>query len=301
MGYSHDFSGHTEKLHCIRPVQWRQFDNALVAHWEASGDRGATGQYVSANPRLSIFFDDMSSISATTASGSGRLARAIFVPAGMELRTRFSKPLRFTHVDIHMDYAWAIQFLSGAIPRSSAIEVLENPVERDDVTDIEPLARLLVHEIENPTRHGLFVENLMNCLITALLDLDQQSAKTGNARLTAAQMRRVARRIDQARGHRLSIAQMAESVNLSESWFSLVFKNTTGMSPHQWQLNKRLEQARVLLTDTDLSVADIADRLGFSDQAHLTRAFRQLVGRTPGSWRRDRRAADLWSRPRQTD
>ena len=106
------------------------------------------------------------------------------------------------------------------------------------------------------------------------------------ARLTAAQMRRVALRVEEARGHRLSIAQMAESVNLSESWFSLVFKNTTGLSPHQWQLNKRLEEARILLTDTDLSVADIADRLGFSDQAHLTRAFRQLVGRTPGSWRR---------------
>ncbi|MGK7752075.1 MULTISPECIES: helix-turn-helix domain-containing protein [unclassified Roseovarius] len=289
MGYSHDFSGQTEKLHCIRPVQWRQFDNALVAHWEASGDRGATGQYVSANPRLSIFFDDMSSISATTGTGTGRLARAIFVPAGMELRTRFSKPLRFTHVDIHMDYAWAIQFLSGAIPRSSAVEVLDNPVERDDVTDIEPLARLLVKEIANPTRHALFVESLVNCLITALLDMDQQSTETGNARLTAAQMRRVALRVEEARGHRLSIAQMAEAVNLSESWFSLVFKNTTGMSPHQWHLNKRLEQARNLLTETDLSVADIADRLGFSDQAHLTRAFRQLVGKTPGTWRRDQR------------
>ncbi|MFN3210089.1 MAG: helix-turn-helix transcriptional regulator [Roseovarius sp.] len=287
MGYNHDFSGLTEKLHCVRPVQWRQFDNALVAHWEASGDRGATGRYVSANPRLSIFFDDMSSISATTECGTQNLSRAIFVPAGMELRTCFSKPLRFTHLDIHMDYSWAIQFLSTAMPRSSATEVLEKPVERNELSDIEPLARLLVTEICRPTRHELYAESLANALIAGVLDLERRKTDTGNARLTAAQMRKVTQRFRDGGGRRLSIAQMAGAVNLSESWFSLVFKNTTGMSPHQWQLTRRVEMARDLLIESDLSVADIADRLGFSDQAHLTRAFRQLVGRTPASWRRD--------------
>lgn len=287
MGYNHDFSGHTKKLHCVRPVQWRQFENALVAHWEASGDRGATGRYVSANPRISIFFDDMSSISATTGNGTHKLTRAIFIPAGMELRTCFSKPLKFTHVDIHMDYSWAIKYLSNALSRSVAAQVLEKPVERNNVSDIEPLARLLVKEICSPTRHALFAENLANCLMSGVLDVNQRNPDAGNARLTAAQMRKVALRLEDAGGRRLSIAQMANSVNLSESWFSLVFKNTTGMSPNQWQLNKRVEQARGLLLDTDLSVADIADRLGFSDQAHLTRAFRQLVGKTPASWRRD--------------
>ncbi|SDO88370.1 Helix-turn-helix domain-containing protein [Lutimaribacter pacificus] len=287
MGYNHDFSGLTEKLHCVSPVQWRQFENLLIAHWEASGDRGATGQYVSANPRLSIFFDDMSSISATTGNGTHKLARAIFVPAGMELRTCFSKRLRFAHVDIHMDYSWAVQFLSAALPRSMAVQVLEKPAERNDISDIELLARLLVNEIRNPTRHDLFAENLANCLISGVLDVDQRRPDTGNARLTAAQMRKVALRFEDGGGRRMSTAEMAGAVNLSESWFSLVFKNTTGMSPHQWQLNKRVDQARELLADTDLSVADIADRLGFSDQAHLTRAFRQLVGKTPASWRRD--------------
>lgn len=290
MGYNHDFTGHTEKLHSVRPVQWRQFENALVAHWEASGDRGATGEYVSANPRLSFFFDDMSSISATTGAGTCKLARAIFVPAGMELRTSFSKPLRFAHVDIHMDQSWAVRFLSGPVSRSVAARVLETPVERNDVSDLEPLARLLVQEICAPTRHTHFAETLANCLISGLLDVDRQEADTGNARLTAAQMRKVTRRLTEAEGRRLSIAQMARAVNLSESWFSLVFKNTTGMSPHQWQLGKRVEQARGLLLESDLSVADIADRLGFSDQAHLTRAFRQSVGQTPASWRRDQRA-----------
>lgn len=289
MGYNHDFSGLTEKLYCVSPVQWRQFQNALVAYWEATGDQGARGQYVSANPRMSIFFGDVSSISATAGDETRKLARAIFVPAGMQLRTCFSKPLSFAHVDIHMDYAWAVQFLSAALPRSMAIRILEKPAERDDISDIEPLARLLVEEIRTPTRHDIFAESLANCLISGVLDVGQPRPETGNARLTAAQMRKVAMRFQAGGGRRLSIAQMASAVNLSESWFSLVFKNTTGMTPHQWQLDKRVDQARSLLSGTDLSVADIADRLGFSDQAHLTRTFRQLVGETPASWRRGQR------------
>jgi AraC family transcriptional regulator len=286
MGYSHDFSGQTEKLHCIAPVQWRQFDNCLVAYWEATGDQGATGQYISANPRLSIFFDDMSSISATADNETHSLARAIFVPAGMELRTCFSKPLTFAHLDIHMDYAWALQFLSAALPRPQAIQLLKRPAERNDITDIEPLARLLVDEIRSPTRHDIFAQNLAHCLITGLLDIGQPRPEAGNARLTAAQMRKVIRRFNAGGGHRLSTAQLASAVNLSESWFSLVFKNTTGLTSYQWQLGKRVDQARLLLSESDLSVADIADRLGFADQAHLTRAFRQLTGETPASWRR---------------
>ncbi|MGI3169825.1 helix-turn-helix domain-containing protein [Pseudooceanicola sp. C21-150M6] len=286
MGYNHDFTGKTAKIRSVAPVVWRQFENTLVAYWEAAADRGAKGQYVSANPRLSIFFDDMSSILVTAGQETRSLARAIFVPAGMPLRTCFSKPLTFAHVDIHMNHGWAVQFLSDVLPRQSAIEVLATPAERFDISDIEPLARLLVREIRDPSRHGLFAENLANSLIAGVLDLPDAIPEDGNARLTAAQMRKVTLRVEAAGGLRMSTAQMAEAVNLSASWFSLVFKNTTGMTPHQWQLDRRIGQARDLLSTTQLSVADISDRLGFSDQAHLTRAFRQVVGETPASWRR---------------
>lgn len=289
MSYLHDFTGHTEKLRPIAPVQWRQLESVLIAYWETAGDSGGTGQYLSANPRLTIFFGDMSSVSATAISGTRKLARAIFVPAGMPLSTRFSKPLTFAHLDIHIDQVWAVQFLSAALPRAQALDVLSRPFEREEISDIEPLAKMLVGEICAPRRHAFFAENLASSLISGVLDIAEHAEETGNARLTAAQMRKVAMRFEAGGGRRLSIAQMAGAVGLSESWFSRVFKNTTGKTPHQWQLDGRVELARQLLSDSDLSVADIADRLGFSDQAHLTRAFRQLVGETPASWRRNSR------------
>ncbi|MCY1250730.1 Arabinose operon regulatory protein [compost metagenome] len=79
---------------------------------------------------------------------------------------------------------------------------------------------------------------------------------------------------------------MAATVGLSESWFSNVFRQTTGKTPLQWQLAKRIDDAKGLLLKSDLTVADIAVQLGFSDQAHLTKVFRQIVGDTPAAWRR---------------
>jgi AraC-like DNA-binding protein len=83
---------------------------------------------------------------------------------------------------------------------------------------------------------------------------------------------------------------MAKTVGLSESWFANVFKQTTGKSPLQWQLAKRIELAQNLLLEGELAVAEIAVQLGFTDQAHLTKAFRQVVGDTPAAWRRTQQA-----------
>jgi AraC-like DNA-binding protein len=103
-------------------------------------------------------------------------------------------------------------------------------------------------------------------------------------------MNRLTARIRACGGRPLSVADMAETVGLSESWFANVFKQTTGKTPLQWQLGKRIDLAQALLVENELTIADIAAQLGFSDQAHLTKAFRQVVGGTPAAWRRMQQA-----------
>lgn len=289
MGYKHDFTGETQKVHCLKPVQWRLTDNILAAYWEARGDAGAKGHYLSANPRISLFFDDVRSIQVVDAMGPRPLAQAIYVPAGALMDTTFTRDLNFAHLDIHLDLGWAAQVLSPLLPRPDALRLLSEPAGCDIITDLEPIGRVIVGEVQGNRRPDLFLETLSASLLTGVLDLAEPASDPVNARLTTAQMRRVTARLEAANGQRLSIAQMAEAVNLSESWFSQVFKNTTGQTPHQWQLARRVEQSQDLLIDTDLSVADIADRLGFSDQAHMTRIFRQIIGETPAAWRRGHR------------
>jgi AraC-like DNA-binding protein len=87
---------------------------------------------------------------------------------------------------------------------------------------------------------------------------------------------------------RLSVPQIAETVHLSSSHFSRAFKRTFGMSVHAWVMRRRIEVAQGLMLNTQQTLSEIALRCGLSDQSHLTRWFRRVVGETPGSWRRDR-------------
>lgn len=95
--------------------------------------------------------------------------------------------------------------------------------------------------------------------------------------------------IDHLEGHlqeKTTIAELSGLLGLSRFHFIRAFKKAVGMPPHQFILHRRIERARELLADRDLSVSEIAARSGFGGVAQLSRAFRQIVGTTPTSFRR---------------
>jgi AraC family transcriptional regulator len=88
--------------------------------------------------------------------------------------------------------------------------------------------------------------------------------------------------------HELSLTALAAVAQMSPYYFSRLFKQSTGLSPHQYILQQRVEWAKRLLADARLSIAAVAQRVGFASQAHLTTAFRQRVGVTPRQYRHQR-------------
>ncbi|QGW78133.1 helix-turn-helix domain-containing protein [Pseudomonas alkylphenolica] len=82
-----------------------------------------------------------------------------------------------------------------------------------------------------------------------------------------------------------SLQELAESVNLSPFHFARVFRQATGLPPHAWLKQRRLSRARELLK-SDCLPFNVAFALGFSDQSHLNRQFKQAYGVTPGEYRR---------------
>jgi AraC family transcriptional regulator len=88
----------------------------------------------------------------------------------------------------------------------------------------------------------------------------------------------------------INIARLAYECGLSTSQFARAFKQSTGCPPHRWLLQRRIKRAQNLLLTSDRTLTEIARACGFSDQPHLTRAFGQIVGTSPGLWRRARRA-----------
>jgi AraC-like DNA-binding protein len=283
---------HTEGINVTAPVKWRVLDGLMGAFWEAECQSGGRGYYLADDPRIMVFFDDvsqnvtMSNQDGALASHSRPMTRAIYIPAGVPVWTNIESTHHVRHLNLHMHKDRLLRFLSPSIGRSAAQAALRRPVEIEDVDAIEALARLLVSEVSEPARHAIYAESLVFSIVAGLLDIPDQRPEQNEGRLTQAQMNKLMSRVNARTNGRLSVAEMAGAVGLSESWFSTVFKQTTGKTPLQWQLEKRIETAKKLLVESDLSVANIAAQLDFSDQAHLTKVFRHVAGETPAAWRR---------------
>ena len=86
---------------------------------------------------------------------------------------------------------------------------------------------------------------------------------------------------------RIRLSQLAQECGLSISHFARSFKASFGVSTHTWLMQRRIDRAQELLLNTRESLADISEQVGFSDQAAFTRTFHQIVGISPGRWRRD--------------
>jgi AraC family transcriptional regulator len=73
---------------------------------------------------------------------------------------------------------------------------------------------------------------------------------------------------------------------LSVSHFSRAFHKSTGLAPHAWLLQARVESAKAMLRSGDASLSAIARACGFADQSHFARVFTSRVGLSPGAWRK---------------
>jgi len=85
---------------------------------------------------------------------------------------------------------------------------------------------------------------------------------------------------------RIRLSDIARECGLSVSHFARSFKTSFGISTHQWLIQHRIDHAKELMSDTTMSLIDIAIQSGFNDQQAFTRTFHQLAGVSPGRWRR---------------
>lgn len=103
-------------------------------------------------------------------------------------------------------------------------------------------------------------------------------------KLSSVQLRAV---VDFVQGHldeELSLLALAEQAHVSPFHFARQFRATVGLPPHQFVLRQRVQKSLRLIKTGRLPLAQIAVEAGFHDQAHFTRAFRRIMGVTPGSY-----------------
>ena len=118
---------------------------------------------------------------------------------------------------------------------------------------------------------------------------DSERNPSGHCSLLGWQVRRVCDHIDAHLSGRILVSDLSTIVQRSQAHFSRAFKRTFGVSPHLYILRRRIEKASHLMLMSDDSLSDIALACGMSDQPHLCKIFRQMTGKTPAAWRRERR------------
>lgn len=101
--------------------------------------------------------------------------------------------------------------------------------------------------------------------------------------------------IDANLNSNILLTDMAALVHLSPAHLSRTFKRSFGEAPHAFVTARRIERAQLLMLSTDEALSQIALALGFADQSHFSRLFRQIVGTSPNAWRRERRK--IWLSP----
>jgi AraC family transcriptional regulator len=146
-------------------------------------------------------------------------------------------------------------------------------------------------QVENPgSMPRQYAEVLGIMLTQELVRINSGAARREPANrggLAPWQQKRVAAYIEERVGNDIPLATLAELVQLSPYHFCRSFKSSFGMPPHRYHVNRRIERAKQLLADRELSVMTIALDVGFSDTKRFSAAFHRLTGQTPSCYRRD--------------
>ncbi|WP_245286063.1 helix-turn-helix domain-containing protein [Bradyrhizobium sp. WSM1253] len=105
--------------------------------------------------------------------------------------------------------------------------------------------------------------------------------------LSARQLKLIKAFVDAHISRGIGISELASLVGVSQFHFIRAFRSSVGRSPYQYVLSERISVAKEMLLKGDLSIADVALAVGFSDGSQLNRVFRKMIGVTPTAFRRE--------------
>ncbi|MGH2413325.1 MAG: AraC family transcriptional regulator [Microcystaceae cyanobacterium] len=209
---------------------------------------------------------------------------SIFVPAGQPSYWRCHKGDTYRPtLHIYLKPGLIAQVAEASELERGQVSLVNCFGQRD--LQLQQIAMLLLAELKSGSIMGrLYVESLTQVLVIHLLrhySTVTQTITSENRSLTRTQLQQVIDYIHTHLDRDLSLVELASVVNISSTYFASLFKQAMGISPHQYVIQQRVEQAKLMLSKTDLAIADIAFQTGFSSQSHLTQQFKRLTGMTP--------------------
>jgi len=169
---------------------------------------------------------------------------------------------------------------------SNLIEIIPHWQIRDPLT--LGIAWALKNELESGGLNGtLYVHALKNALSLHLLHryVQKPNMRDFEGGLDFGKLQIVINYINDYLSRDLHLAEIGNLVQMSPDYFCRLFKQSTGITPHQYITQYRIEKAKELLKKPDLSITYISQQVGFHDHSHFSKTFCKIVGVTPQKYR----------------
>lgn len=187
--------------------------------------------------------------------------------------------------------AWCMLYLPPPLVRAAAADLADGASADGDYAFVHPVARhaALAQRFRRlyaaVTTGGTGDAAAMSCeqsLLDLLQGMGDWTARDRTAGVSAA-IARARAMIDDAPATAFSLADLASAASLSRFQLVRQFVRATGLTPHAYLIQRRIDTARTLLAG-GAALADAAAASGFADQSHMTRLFVRAYGMTPGAY-----------------
>jgi AraC family transcriptional regulator len=199
------------------------------------------------------------------------------LPSNFGWKARWSQELDF--VNVHLSASALAKANDGVVPSFRAQIRIYDPFCIHLAISLHELADL------EDTIERMYRDTTMFTLAAHVNRVYGKAVMKPLANKRDPRIQRVIELIELNKGSDISLDDLAKTAAMSPFHFSRSFKRATGLPPHQYLANRRVEHAKELLRSTNLPVAEVAYRVGYSNMSHFILLFRRVTGGTPGQFR----------------
>lgn len=208
-----------------------------------------------------------------------------FDPVGEPTAVRWTEPHKLLCL---MPSQATLQRAMAEMPGAQQVELVRANHVRDP--QIERIGHALMAECESGFASGrMFGESMALALASRLLSQfgtrEIRWEPRGEGGLPLWRLRQVKQYLEENLSSDLRLADLAAVAQMSEFHFSRLFKQSTGMPPYRYILERRVQRGCELLASGSMPLHEVAASLGFSDQSHFTTIFKRSTGQTPKQFR----------------